>query len=167
MFLWQNAYCDAICILQCKMVSQISIYVCCEYANLQIWDLQAICPFWHQRSTYSQPAEMMFCVPDVCVCVGQEDNSANPLHIVQYHKNHSPPLCHHFCHCSLLRPAATTCCCHLHVPPLTSPSPPPLPLPRQCHFPLYVLACWLSIAAHLNSATSTSFTAAILVIEMS
>ncbi len=95
-------------------MTQISIYASCESAILR-----AVCPFfWRQRSTYSQPAEMMFCVPKVFMCVCPKC-SANPLHIILYHnypkKKHSPPLI-------VIRRHS-----RIHM------SPPTIPLPPLCH----------------------------------
>jgi hypothetical protein len=75
--------------------------------------------FWPQRSTYSQPAEITFCVPDVFVCVCWT-SSAKPRCIVLYHnydiRKYTPLCCAATCVIATRR--------RIHTSPPTSPPPP-------------------------------------------
>ncbi len=60
-------------------MSQISICmlrICNSASSLSI--------FWRQRSTYSQPAEMTFCVPDVFVSVFRTSSADPPSYFILY-----------------------------------------------------------------------------------
>ena len=167
MFLSQNAYCDAICILQHNTFVpdfQLCVLWICESANL--WSASIMSIIFGAKDPHILNLQKWRFVSKMIVCVSDKKSTPQtPFILYNTIKN------------TTLRWAVTfvivPCCGQQQLdavvvsmcPPQRHHHPPPPPLPCQCHFPLYVSARWLNIAARLNSAASASFAAANLVIE--